>query len=540
MRKGRSSFFLSLASALLLASCGGRGGGCGNLPEQRAALRPPAAPATAERPSIALGPTASQTLAVSLVSRLLAEMNLPGAGAGGVVAPDCAGPFSYAWLCPNGGEIRMTGSCAAVRRTNCQLQFTQARAVSAACGEGELTFDGAFVLSELAIDIPACDVQNDLTAHFYGVSDPPGLTAADAAGNEVAIEAVRGGVFLDADGDARAGPFTCYPGARGGFVCAAVDVRPDADGDGVPDMMDNCPAVPNPDQADDDGDGLGNACQPRPRCAVSDCDSDGDCPLPFVCNLETSCCETAPLPPCERPCLLDEDCPASSLCNQETYCCEALPCQVTCYLDGTCREPLECDLETFCCEPPPLPACETPCYLDGTCPEPLVCDLETYCCESTLPPCETPCDEDGLCPDFLTCNAETNCCEAPGGACGELPACDQPEVAACGGCAACSGGDWTCNTGTNCCEEAVVPKCGVGGTLFCCGVSDCPENFVCKALGPALTLCLNAATDEPNCPRLVPPPQGTAVSCIRGGLSVCNAAFDLVGPTVCNGTCCVP
>jgi PKD domain/Thrombospondin type 3 repeat len=34
----------------------------------------------------------------------------------------------------------------------------------------------------------------------------------------------------------------------------------DTDGDGVPDASDNCPAVPNPDQADADTDGLGNAC----------------------------------------------------------------------------------------------------------------------------------------------------------------------------------------------------------------------------------------------------------------------------------------
>ncbi len=36
----------------------------------------------------------------------------------------------------------------------------------------------------------------------------------------------------------------------------------DSDGDGVADGSDNCPSVPNPDQLDLDGDGLGNACDP--------------------------------------------------------------------------------------------------------------------------------------------------------------------------------------------------------------------------------------------------------------------------------------
>jgi hypothetical protein len=36
---------------------------------------------------------------------------------------------------------------------------------------------------------------------------------------------------------------------------------PDADADGVPDFSDNCPAISNPDQADADHNGVGNACE---------------------------------------------------------------------------------------------------------------------------------------------------------------------------------------------------------------------------------------------------------------------------------------
>jgi putative hemolysin len=45
----------------------------------------------------------------------------------------------------------------------------------------------------------------------------------------------------------------------------------DSDGDGVCDSVDNCPAVPNPDQKDTNGNGIGDACDSVPRC-----DADGD------------------------------------------------------------------------------------------------------------------------------------------------------------------------------------------------------------------------------------------------------------------------
>jgi hypothetical protein len=54
------------------------------------------------------------------------------------------------------------------------------------------------------------------------------------------------------------------------------DSQRDTDGDGVPDVADNCPTIANADQHDHDGDGRGDACDVCPHLPDTGGDTDGD------------------------------------------------------------------------------------------------------------------------------------------------------------------------------------------------------------------------------------------------------------------------
>jgi subtilisin family serine protease len=70
-------------------------------------------------------------------------------------------------------------------------------------------------------------------------------------------------------------------------VPLTITVLPDADRDGAPDGLDNCPGARNPDQGDDDADGAGDACDDCPTVpdfdqADSNQDGSGDACQPTV------------------------------------------------------------------------------------------------------------------------------------------------------------------------------------------------------------------------------------------------------------------
>ncbi|MEM7409976.1 MAG: thrombospondin type 3 repeat-containing protein [Myxococcota bacterium] len=63
------------------------------------------------------------------------------------------------------------------------------------------------------------------------------------------------------------------------------DARLDSDGDALPIQLDNCPYIANADQADLDGDGIGDVCDACPGDAENDLESDGVCGDVDVCPL---------------------------------------------------------------------------------------------------------------------------------------------------------------------------------------------------------------------------------------------------------------
>jgi hypothetical protein len=70
-----------------------------------------------------------------------------------------------------------------------------------------------------------------------------------------------------------------YPSLSGAaYVVFGPSVPPDTDGDGVPDLEDNCPLVPNSANEDRDGDALGDLCDNCPdhgNPEQTDTDADG-------------------------------------------------------------------------------------------------------------------------------------------------------------------------------------------------------------------------------------------------------------------------
>jgi hypothetical protein len=249
----------------------------------------------------------------------------------------------------------------------------------------------------------------------------------------------------------------------------------DADGDGVPDAIDDCPTVSNPGQEDGDGDGRGDACGgptvPGPDgalCVVAgDCKSgncvDGVCcesdcrDACKACNLAGSAGSCRPVPDGQDP---RDACPAHppESCGTDGLCDGAGACRRhragTVCGPSSCATTLErsfpatCDGkggclpgETRSCSPYQCNAgdCRVSCRDGGDCAPGKLC-LGGSCGLQPLGAACTgndQCDSshclEGLCCDVAECGGPCRSCAVPGmlGSCKPLPLNDQPRAPGC-------------------------------------------------------------------------------------------------------------
>ena len=119
------------------------------------------------------------------------------------------------------------------------------------------------VVSGPSATTTAPDAAFDVRANQPGVTFACTLDGAAAPCGQFSGLALGGHTFTAAARD-RWGQVDATP-ATYTWTVVAPPPPPDADRDGVPDATDNCPAAANPDQADADGDKIGNACEVLPN-----------------------------------------------------------------------------------------------------------------------------------------------------------------------------------------------------------------------------------------------------------------------------------
>jgi hypothetical protein len=168
-------------------------------------------------------------------------------------------------------------------------------------GAAAFTPDGQVVLSPFAtIHIPTAQV----------------LGALRAPSEVLPLFYYNGSSWVPAGIDGTTGPNPFYPALTA--VNATVDVLRvyavflnDADGDGIRDELDNCPAVANPTQVDTDADGIGDACE----CVNVSCNDSNVC-TDDNCNPASGCFHTNNAGACEdgNPCT-DGDVCGGGVCN---------------------------------------------------------------------------------------------------------------------------------------------------------------------------------------------------------------------------------
>ena len=121
-----------------------------------------------------------------------------------------------------------------------------------------------------ALTVSVYDAYGALALHRPGTTTLPGTVVVELPDRATALRLV-----VDGNGTPASTGGTRVSSVVGRQVRATIalsSATADADADGVPDDLDNCPQVANPDQADANGDGRGDACDgnaPPGSCAAA-------------------------------------------------------------------------------------------------------------------------------------------------------------------------------------------------------------------------------------------------------------------------------